>query len=73
MAMHFTTAELEGRRAALTGRMRAAGPDGLLMFRQESMFWLTGYDTFGYVFFQCLVLTDLTPRLVPRLISVTRC
>jgi Xaa-Pro dipeptidase len=57
MAMHFTTAELEGRREALTGRMRAAGLDGLLMFRQESMFWLTGYDTFGYVFFQCLVLT----------------
>ena len=26
------------------------------MFRQESMYWLTGYDTFGYVFFQCLVL-----------------
>ena len=28
----------------------------LLMFRQESMFWLTGYDTFGYVFFQTLIL-----------------
>ena len=27
------------------------------MFRQESMYWLTGYDTFGYVYFQCLVLT----------------
>jgi Xaa-Pro dipeptidase len=26
------------------------------MFRQESMYWLTGYDTFGYCFFQCLVL-----------------
>jgi len=26
------------------------------MFRQESMYWLTGYDTFGYVFFQTLVL-----------------
>ena len=26
------------------------------MFKQESMYWLTGYDTFGYVFFQCLVL-----------------
>ena len=26
------------------------------MFRQESMYYLTGYDTFGYVFFQCLVL-----------------
>jgi len=30
--------------------------DALLMFKQESMYWLTGYDTFGYVFFQCLVL-----------------
>ena len=32
--------------------------DALLMFRQESMYWLTGYDTFGYVFFQTLVLLD---------------
>ena len=30
--------------------------DALLMFRQESMYWLTGYDTFGYVFFQTLLL-----------------
>ncbi len=30
--------------------------DALLIFRQESMYWLTGYDTFGYVFFQVLVL-----------------
>ena len=28
------------------------------MFRQESMYWLTGYDTFGYVFFQTLVLDN---------------
>lgn len=33
------------------------GVDALLMFRQESMYYLTGYDTFGYVFFQCLILT----------------
>ena len=26
------------------------------MFRQESMYWLTGYDTFGFVYFQCLIL-----------------
>ena len=31
--------------------------DALLMFRQESMYWLTGYDTFGFVYFQCLILT----------------
>ena len=30
--------------------------DALLMFKQESMYWLTGYDTFGYVFFQSLIL-----------------
>jgi len=36
--------------------MAAAGLDGLLMFRQESMYYLTGYDSFGYVFFQCLYL-----------------
>ena len=29
--------------------MAAAGLDALLIFRQESMYWLTGYDTFGYV------------------------
>ena len=36
--------------------MRNAEIDALLMFKQESMYWLTGYDTFGYVFFQCLIL-----------------
>jgi Xaa-Pro dipeptidase len=38
--------------AAIAGRKL----DALLMFKQESMYWLTGYDTFGYCFFQCLVL-----------------
>ena len=32
--------------------MKEQNIDALLMFRQESMYWLTGYDTFGYVFFQ---------------------
>jgi len=27
---------------------------GILLFKQESMYYLTGYDTFGFVFFQCL-------------------
>ena len=30
--------------------------DGLLLFRAESQYYLTGYDTFGYVFFQCVYL-----------------
>ena len=56
MPLHFSEAELAGRRARTRAAMAEAGLDGLLCFRQESMFWLTGYDTFGYVFFQCLYL-----------------
>jgi len=56
MALHFTREELAARRAKAIELMGKRGLDGLLMFRQESMFYLTGYDTFGYVFFQCLYL-----------------
>ena len=56
MALHFSEDEFAGRRAAAIRAMAADGLDGLLMFRQESMYYLTGYDTFGYVFFQCLYL-----------------
>ncbi|MFN9953968.1 MAG: aminopeptidase P family N-terminal domain-containing protein, partial [bacterium] len=54
--LHFSVDELADRRARACRAMQAAGLDGLLCFRQESMFWLTGYDTFGFVFFQCLYL-----------------
>src|ERR1700740_3336969 len=56
MALHFSAAELAGRRERAIAPLQARGRDGLLMFRQESMYYLTGYDTFGYVFFQCLYL-----------------
>jgi len=56
MAIHFSEDEFAARRLAACRDMAARGLDGLLMFRQESMFYLTGYDTFGYVFFQCLYL-----------------
>jgi Xaa-Pro dipeptidase len=56
VALHFTHDELAGRRAGAIAAMERRGLDGLLMFRQESMYYLTGYDTFGFVFFQCLYL-----------------
>jgi Xaa-Pro dipeptidase len=56
MAVHFSNEELAGRRAKACAAMARQGLDGMLMFRQESMYYLTGYDTFGYVFFQCLYL-----------------
>ncbi len=56
MAIHFSREELAERQARACQGVSEAGLDGLLMFRQESMYYLTGYDTFGYVFFQCLYL-----------------
>ena len=56
MAIHFSRDELAGRRARATASIKKRGLDGLLVFRQESMYYLTGYDSFGYVYFQCLYL-----------------
>ncbi|MEZ5843615.1 MAG: Xaa-Pro peptidase family protein [Hyphomicrobiaceae bacterium] len=55
--LHFSEAELADRRRRTCDELRSRGLDGILLFRQESMYWLTGYDTFGYVHFQAMVLT----------------
>ena len=57
MAIHFSKTEFQGREKSVIYSLREKNLDALLIFRQESMYWLTGFDTFGYVFFQCLVLT----------------
>ena len=56
MALHFSKEEFRKRKIDILKSMKEQKLDALLMFRQESMYWLTGYDTFGYVFFQTLVL-----------------
>ena len=56
MALHFSKNEFSLRKSNLINLMKKQKLDALLLFRQESMYWLTGYDTFGYVFFQTLVL-----------------
>ena len=56
MALHFDREEFDGRRRRVLAAMAAQGLDALLLFKQESMYWLCGYDSFGYCFFQCLVL-----------------
>ena len=57
MGLHFTEQEFYLRKNKVVQSMKDKDLDALLIFRQESMYWLTGYDTFGYVFFQCLILT----------------
>ena len=56
MGLHFSKDEFSSRKLKVLKKMEEQNIDALLMFRQESMYWLTGYDTFGYVFFQTLVL-----------------
>jgi len=56
MALHFTTEEFTERQHRTIEQLTNRQLDGLLMFRQESMYYLSGYDSFGYVFFQCLYL-----------------
>lgn len=56
MALHFEPSEYRQRLTAAIAAMQKANLDGLLMFQQESMYYLTGYDTFGFCFFQCLYL-----------------
>ena len=58
MAIHFTKEEFSIRKSKVVAGLKKQNLDGLLMFKQESMYWLTGYDTFGYVFFQSLILTS---------------
>ncbi len=63
MGLHFSKKEFSDRKKNVLKKMKEQNLDALLMFRQESMYWLTGYDTFGYVFFQTLVL-DLKGNII---------
>ncbi len=56
MALHFDREEYSARLTRLLAEMQEQKLDALLLFAQESMYWLTGYDTFGYCFFQTLIV-----------------
>jgi Xaa-Pro dipeptidase len=56
MTIHFSRDELQSRRDRTCAVLSERGVHALLIFRQESSYYLTGYDTFGYCFFQCLYL-----------------
>jgi len=65
--LHFTRSEFEQRLARVQSAMSEEGVDGLLLFAPESHFWLTGYDTFGFALFQCMVVpASGEPHLLTR-------
>jgi Xaa-Pro dipeptidase len=56
MTLHFTSDEFATRLTQAGAALNQAGLDAVLLFAPESQFWLTGYDTFGFAMFQCMVL-----------------
>ncbi|HET7412225.1 MAG TPA: Xaa-Pro peptidase family protein [Pararhizobium sp.] len=67
MTLQFEASEDAARLERLLAAMQAEKLDAILLFAQESMYWLTGFDSFGYCFFQCLVVkADGTMTLMTR-------
>ena len=68
MPIHFGDGEFAARRTAACAELAARDLDAILLFAPESQYWLTGYDTFGFAMFQCMVLTASGDvRLLTRL------
>ncbi|MEM1162545.1 MAG: Xaa-Pro peptidase family protein [Pseudomonadota bacterium] len=54
--LHFPRTEFDNRIARARAALAAHDLDAILLFAPESHYWLTGYDTFGFAMFQCMVL-----------------
>src|SRR5581483_5441680 len=69
MALHFERSEYLARIERARAKLRQKDLAALLIFSQESHYYLTGFDTSGFVFFQCAVLTadDQPITLLTRL------
>lgn len=64
---HFSADEYAHRIIRTRKAMRKQGLDAMLLFAPESHYWLTGYDTFGFCFFQCMIVPkDGMPVLLTR-------
>lgn len=64
VTVRFEDAEYRERLARTRARLVAEELDALLVFAQESHFYLTGFDTAGYVFFQVGVVTAADAQTV---------
>ncbi len=64
MALHFERSEFDARVASAREALRREKLDAILLFAQESLYYLTGFDTSGFVFFQCAVLTAGADEIV---------
>ena len=64
----FTLEEYQGRLDALRRRMEERGIDVLLVNSPENLYYLSGYQTPGYYWYQTLIITmDREPVFITRL------
>ena len=67
MALHFERQEYSQRLQAAQKEMQQRDFAALLLFAPESHYYLTGYDTFGFAMFQCMVVpASGDPHLLTR-------
>jgi Xaa-Pro dipeptidase len=67
MPLWFAASEFKQRQQRVREHMLDAGLDAMLLFKQESMYYLSGYDTDGFVLFQTLIFRlDGSMTLVTR-------
>ena len=54
--IHFSREEFAQRQDRVRTSMNTQGLDGLLLFKIEDMYWLTGYDSDGFSIFGCMFI-----------------
>ena len=64
MNLHFDISEYNDRESKVVKELDKNNLDALLIFRQESMYWLTGYDSFWYVCSQGLIYTKNKEKIL---------
>jgi Xaa-Pro dipeptidase len=52
----FPLEEYKARQQALASSMESAGLDGIMLFHQESLYYLYGYDQIGYWVYQTVIV-----------------
>lgn len=62
--LHFDRAEHEARITKARALLKKRGLSALLIFAPESHYYLTGYDSTGYLFFQAALLTAIDEPIV---------
>ncbi len=67
MALHFTKQEFQQRLESAQRLIQKRDFAALLLFAPESHYYISGYDTFGFAMFQCMVVPATgNPHLLTR-------